>query len=37
MDADRTLRLYQPDGTLHRTIAPPVPVLYRQDTHTLAA
>ena len=37
MDADRTLRLYQPDGTLHRTIAPPIPVLYRQDTHTLAA
>ena len=30
MDADRTLRLYRPDGTLHQTIAPPVPVLYQQ-------
>lgn len=47
MDADRTLRLYRPSpdghltGELYRTIAPPVPVLYRGDTaadsHALAA
>ena len=30
MDADRTLRLYRPHGTLHKTIAPPVPVIYEQ-------
>jgi hypothetical protein len=37
MDADRTLSLYRPDGTLHRTIPPPIPVLYKQHTHALAA
>ncbi len=26
MDADRTLRLYRPDGTLDRVIDPPTPI-----------
>lgn len=30
MDADRTLRLYRPDGTMHKTVAPTVPVIYQQ-------
>ena len=35
MDADRTLRLSRPDGTLFQIIAPPVPI--NQADHTLAA
>jgi len=35
MDPDRTLRLSQPDGTLFKVIAPPVPI--NQSDHTLAA
>ena len=30
MDADRTLRLYRPDRIVHKTVAPPVPVIYQQ-------
>ncbi len=35
MDADRTLRLSRPDGTLDRVIAPPVPI--NRIDHDLAA
>lgn len=35
MDTDRTLRLSQPDGTLFKVIAPPVPI--NQVDHALAA
>ncbi len=35
MEADRTLRLSRPDGTLDRVIAPPVPI--NQADHDLAA
>ncbi len=34
MAADRTLELSRPDGTLHKSIAPPIPVLHQ---HALAA
>jgi hypothetical protein len=30
MEADRTLRLCRPDGSLHRVIAPPTPVVHRR-------
>ena len=30
MGSNRALRLYRPDGTLHKTVAPPVPVIYEQ-------
>ena len=36
MEANRRLRLYRPDGTLHQHIPPPTPVLRQADT-TLAA
>lgn len=32
MAADRTLTLSRPYGTLQRTIAPPVPILYQRET-----
>ncbi len=35
MEADRTLRVSRPDGTLFQVIAPPVPI--NQADHTLAA
>ncbi|NNE95107.1 MAG: hypothetical protein HKN24_03685 [Acidimicrobiales bacterium] len=34
MESDRSLRLYRPDGTLHRTVDPPTPIT---SSHVLAA